>query len=173
MEDPSEVMQASPATEIDSRTFRDALGCFASGVVVISGMSGGDPVGFTCQSFTSLSMTPPMVAFCPSVASVTWRQIRSAGAFCVNILSESQRRTSDVFAQRRDDKFAGISWRPGLAGAPLIDDALAHIECEIESVYPGGDHDIVLGRVVRLGGTGRTEPLLYYRGRYARLLRSG
>lgn len=154
---------------IDPRAFREALGGFASGVVVVSGMSDGEPMGLTCQAFTSLSIDPPLVAFCPALSSVTWRRIRTAGAFCANVLADGQREVSDLFGQRRDDKFQRISWRPGLTGMPLIEGAAVHIECEIEDVHPGGDHEVVVGRVVALAGDAARGPLLYHRGRYATL----
>ena len=143
---------AAPAADgIDPRAFREALGGFASGVVVVSGMSDGEPMGLTCQAFTSLSIDPPLVAF------------------CANVLADGQREVSDLFGRRRDDKFQQVSWRPGLTGMPLIEGAAVHIECEIEDVHPGGDHEVVIGRVVALASDAARGPLLYHRGRYATL----
>ncbi|OLT27325.1 hypothetical protein BJF79_01625 [Actinomadura sp. CNU-125] len=164
---------AATARPVDARAFRDVLGRFASGLVVITGLPDGEPAGFTCQSFTSLSIAPPLVACCPSRTSVSWRRIRATGAFCANVLSDGQRATSDLFAQRRDDKFAEVAWCPGETGAPRIEGAVAHIECEVESVHAGGDHEIVIGRVVALSGSAGHRPLLFYRGRYAALDGSG
>jgi 3-hydroxy-9,10-secoandrosta-1,3,5(10)-triene-9,17-dione monooxygenase reductase component len=157
-----------PST-IDPRAFRDVLGCFATGIVLVTGLPDGEPVGLTCQSFTSLSMDPPLVAFCPSRTSVSWRRIRATGAFGVSVLAERQRALSDLFAQRRDDKFARVDWHHGTTGAPLIDGAVAHLECEVTGVHAGGDHEIVIGRVVDLAGSADGGPLLYFRGRYATL----
>ncbi|GAB2848470.1 flavin reductase family protein [Actinocorallia aurea] len=157
---------AGPGAGIDARLFRDVMGGFASGVVVVSGMVEGEPVGLTCQSFTSLSIDPPLIAFCPALSSVTWARIRPSGAFCVNVLAAEQRDVSGLFAQRRDDKFERISWRAGASGTPLIDGAAAHVECEIAAIHPGGDHEIVVGRVTALTGDAERMPLLYHRGRY-------
>lgn len=153
------------------RALRDVLGRFASGVVVVTGTVSGQPVGLTCQSFTSLSIDPPMVMFCPSATSTSWCRIRTSGAFCINVLGESQREVSNLFAQRRDDKFDDIDWRAGATGSPLIEGSLAHIDCGIESVFPGGDHDIVLGHVVETSLQPSGRPLLYYCGRYETLSR--
>ncbi|CAM3112408.1 flavin reductase family protein [Prescottella defluvii] len=153
------------------RALRDVLGHFASGVVIVTGTVSGKPVGLTCQSFSSLSINPPMVMFCPSSTSSSWGQIKASGAFCINVLEESQREVSNLFAQRRDDKFDTIDWRAGETGSPLIEGSLAHIDCTVESVFPGGDHDIVLGRVVDTERRPSGRPLLYYCGQYEILSR--
>ncbi|WP_211360139.1 flavin reductase family protein [Actinocorallia herbida] len=168
MTNSTDVRQADAAhgREMDPRLFREVMGGFASGIVVVAGMVADEPVGLTCQSFTSLSMDPPLIAFCPALSSVTWRRIRPTGAFCVNVLAAEQRDVSGLFGQRRDDKFEQVPWRRGVSGAPLLDGAAAHIECEIAEIHPGGDHEIVVGRVVALTGDAERMPLLYHRGRY-------
>ncbi|MFI0351260.1 flavin reductase family protein [Actinomadura sp. 9N407] len=164
--------RSAPPAEggVDPRAFRDVLAGFASGVVLVSGMADEGPVGFTCQAFTSLSVDPPLVAFCPSSTSVSWGRIRPAGAFCVNVLADHQQELSAVFAQRRDDKFDHVTWRHGATGAPVIDGAVAHIDCEIEEIHAGGDHEIVVGRVVDLARDRDRTPLLYFGGRYGTLI---
>lgn len=148
---------------------REVLSRFASGITVITGVADGAPIGLTCQSFSSLSLRPPMVLFCPARTSRSWKRIRPTRRFTVNVLEESQRRVSAVFAQRSDDKFAAVDWAPGPAGTPHLAGALAHIDAEVEHVVPGGDHQVVMGRVsgAALRATGR--PLLYYRSGYETL----
>lgn len=152
---------------IDEAQFRTVLGHFCSGVTVITASDGGVPVGMTCGAFSSLSLEPPLVLFCPTKTSASWARIRSAGHFCANVLAEDQEELSRVFASKADDKFAGVGWHPGASGAPVLDGVLATIDCTIEDVHDGGDHDIVVGRVVGL--TGRSGgPLLFFRGGYGR-----
>ncbi|WP_435857365.1 flavin reductase family protein [Streptomyces tendae] len=158
----------------DTGQFRAVLGHFGSGVTVISAVDAatGRPVGFTCQSFTSLSLDPPLVAFTVARTSVTWPRIRSAGAFCVNVLAAGQESLCRSFARSGTDKFAGVDWRPAAGtGSPLLAGVLAWIDCRIEAVHPGGDHSIVIGRVQALAGpAGDTrEPLLYYGSEFRRL----
>lgn len=158
---------------MDGRRFRDVLGRFASGVTIVTASTGDGPVGFTCQSFTALSLDPPMVALVPSKQSTSWPRIAAAGSFCVNILCEDQEELGRAFAvsgAKRADKFSGYPWHRGPSGAPVLDGVLAWVDCELAMVHDAGDHEIVLGRVIELGvGTG--EPLLFYRGTYGRLAR--
>ncbi|MFI5915698.1 flavin reductase family protein [Dactylosporangium sp. NPDC051541] len=154
----------------DPATFRRVLSNFCSGIVVVTATDGAGPTGLTCQSFTSLSLDPPLVVFSVSRTSTSWPRVRSAGSFAVNILGAHQQAVSHAFATRRGDKFAGIAWTAGHRGAPLLRDAVAHIECVLEAVYDGGDHEIVLGRVERLHeNSAQAEPLLYFRSRYRHL----
>lgn len=148
---------------------RDVAARFASGITAITSMADGRPVGFTCQSFSSLSLLPPLVLFCPSRTSTSWQAIRRAGFFAVNVLDEAQQQVSTVLAQRRDDKFAGLAWAAGATGAPCLDGALAHLDCELERVVDGGDHEIAIGRVVRATHRATGRPLLYYRSTYQTL----
>lgn len=152
-------------TEMSERLFRDVLGHYCTGVAVITAMDGDEPVGFSCQSFQSLSLRPPMVSFAPATTSTTWPRIRRAGAFAANILTTEQDELGRGFAVSGADKFAGVSWRPGRVGAPLLEGALATVECEIAGEVEAGDHVIVLGRVRHLKA-GDGSPLLFYRGRF-------
>jgi 3-hydroxy-9,10-secoandrosta-1,3,5(10)-triene-9,17-dione monooxygenase reductase component len=153
-----------------ARRFRDVLGCFASGITVVTTMSAGEPVGMTCQSFSSVSLDPPLVLFIPARSSRAWPLIQRSGTFCVNILAADQEHVSAQMATKGADKFAGLSWHPaGVTGSPVLDGTLAHLDCTIHAVYEGGDHYVVVGRVQELathGEGGETEPLLYFRGRY-------
>ncbi|PXY36277.1 flavin reductase [Prauserella flavalba] len=144
---------------------RDVLGSFCSGVVVVTAAT-PEPVGFTCQSFASLSLDPPLVTFAPGRGSRTWPRIRQAGGFCVNILAAGQRHLSDQFARSGTDKFAGVGWSPGESGSPVLDGVLAWVDCTLWAEYDGGDHTIVIGEVRALASDPRRDPLLFHRGAY-------
>ena len=148
---------------------RDVLGHFASGVVVVTARApGGDPLGFTCQSFASLSLEPPLVSFAPARSSTTWPRIRDVGAFCVNVLSAEHRDLSVGFARSglAVDKFAGVAWCPAPSGAPVFEGVSAWVDCTLWDEHEGGDHTIVVGRVHDLGADPARQPLLFYRGGY-------
>lgn len=149
--------------------FRDVLGHFASGVTVVAGATVDGPVGFSCQSFSSLSLEPPMVLILPGRSSTSWPRIQESGRFCVNILAADQEPLARQFARSGDDKFSGVSWSPGALGAPRLAGACAWIECEITAVHEGGDHFIVLGDVRALDAAHGVEPLLFHRGRFERI----
>ncbi|MGW6865553.1 flavin reductase family protein [Streptomyces sp. NPDC054901] len=150
------------------------LSSFCTGVAVITACgSDGRPVGMAVQSFSSVSLDPPLVCFCPARTSATWPRIRSAGVFAVNILAADQEELCRRFAVTGGDKFAGVPWRPGAAGAPLLDGVLATVECALEDVLDGGDHLIALGRVTTLTAHRDGAPLLYFRRAYGRLPGSG
>jgi 3-hydroxy-9,10-secoandrosta-1,3,5(10)-triene-9,17-dione monooxygenase reductase component len=152
---------------IDPRSFREVLGHFCTGVTIVTGLLDGEPFGMTCQSFSSVSLDPPLVMFCPSKTSTTWPSLRRAGRFAVNVLGDDQAQLSQDFAVSGGPKFTGKTWEPGITGAPLIAGAIAYVECVLARVYAAGDHEIVLGQVVALersasGGM----PLLFFRSRY-------
>lgn len=147
---------------------REVMGSFGSGVVVVTAACGAEPVGFTCQSFASLSLNPPLVSLSPARSSRTWPRIRQVGAFCVNVLAADQAEISQAFAVSRSDKFCGIAWSPGAFGAPVIDGVVAWIECLLWAEHDGGDHTVVLGKVHDLAARDDRDPLLYLRGSYVR-----
>jgi 3-hydroxy-9,10-secoandrosta-1,3,5(10)-triene-9,17-dione monooxygenase reductase component len=149
----------------DPALFRRVLSHFATGVVVVTAFDDG-PIGMTCQSFSSLSLDPPLVVFCPAHTSTTWPRIRAIGTFAVNILAVDQESTCRQFAVSGADKFAGVSWRHGITGAPVLDAAVAHLECRLGDVFDGGDHAIVTGRPVAVGEDPALDPLLFFRGQY-------
>ncbi|MER6996355.1 flavin reductase family protein [Streptomyces sp. NPDC000410] len=152
---------------------KTALSSFCTGVAVITAREpDGRPAGMAVQSFSSVSLDPPLICFCPAHTSSTWPRIRAAGRFAVNVLAADQLELSRQFAVTGGDKFAGVRWRPGAGGAPLLDGALATVECELADVLDGGDHAIALGRVTSLATHRETEPLLYFRRAYGRLPRS-
>ena len=157
---------------VDPRMMRDVLGHFASGVTVITADTPDGQLGFTCQSFSSLSLDPPLVAFAPARVSRTWLRLREIGSFCVNVLAEGQDAVSQNFARSTADKFAGVPWTPSPHGSPVLDGVVAWIDGELWAEYDGGDHTIVVARVLDLGATADRRPLLYHRGAYG-LLRDG
>lgn len=163
-----EADQAADIPTIDVAHFRAVLGHFATGIAIVTGMDAGAPAGLTCQSFVSLSLDPGLVAFCPSKKSNSWTRIDPSGAFCANVLTEDQEDLSRVFATSGADKFRGVGWRPGTTGSPILTDVLAWIDCRIEARHDGGDHHIIIGRVVDLEAAPRGHPLLAYRGGYGR-----
>ena len=151
-----------------ARRFRDVLSQFASGVTVVTAMSGGEPVGMTCQSFSSVSLDPPLVTFIPARTSRAWPLIQRSGKFCVNVLAADQSWLSNQMASRGADKFAGVDWQPSAAtGSPLLHGTLAHLDCSIHAVHEAGDHYIVIGRVLALETGSVEDPLLFFRGRYS------
>jgi 3-hydroxy-9,10-secoandrosta-1,3,5(10)-triene-9,17-dione monooxygenase reductase component len=154
---------------IDQAAFRTVLGHFATGITVITAVHDGQPVGLAANSFTSVSLDPPLILFCAAKSSSTWPSIRDAGHFCVNILADDQEEVSRVFATKGADRFAGIGYRTGTTGAPLLHDVLAWLDCTIEAVHEAGDHLIVVGRVHELDVQREGRPLLFYRGGYGRL----
>jgi len=160
-----------PITTIDQRALRDTLGHFASGITIISGVDEEGPIGFTCQSFYSVSMDPPLVSFSVMKTSTTYPRIRETGSFAVNVLSHHQHDVSSQFARKGSDKWAGVSWQPTVAGNPVIDDTLMWVDCEIWAEHEAGDHLIVIGRVVETSPAEwhRHEPLLYFKGAYRHL----
>lgn len=155
----------------DSDAFRAVLGHFATGITIITAMDGGEPVGLAANSFTSVSLDPPLVLFCAAKTSTTWPRIQRAGHFTVNVLDEDQEDLCRAFATPGADRFGQIGWRLGSQG-PILDDVHAFLDCVVESEHDAGDHVIVVGRVHDLGLTADAGPLLFYRGRYGRLLGS-
>jgi len=153
----------SSGSKIEEAVFRTVLGHFASGVAVVTGPGPHGPAGFTCQSFFSLSLDPPLIAFAPSRASTSWPRIEAAGTCTINVLGESQEALARAFSRSGGDKFAGVGWTAGPTGAVRLDGALAWLDCRIDSITEGGDHLLVVARVVELA-SGHGEPLVFYRG---------
>ena len=153
--------------QFNARQFRTTLGQFASGVVIATGCHEGEPAGFAAQSFTSLSLDPPLVALCPARSSKSWPKLRDSGGFCINILAAGQQSVSDVFARSGIDKFAELDWRPGTTGSPVLTGALAYIDCDLVEEHDAGDHTIAVGRVRDLAVLHAEQgPLVFFRGAY-------
>jgi 3-hydroxy-9,10-secoandrosta-1,3,5(10)-triene-9,17-dione monooxygenase reductase component len=151
------------------RTFRDVMGHFATGVTVVTALEDGIPVGFTCQSFVSLSLDPPLVGLAPSKSSTSWPRIARAGTFCVNVLADHQQALGRSFAVSGGDKFDGVAWHSAdVGGAPVIDGSLAWVNCELELIHDAGDHELVIGKVLDLGMS-EGSPLLFYKSAFGGL----
>ena len=151
----------------DSVHFRRVLGHYPTGVSLVTALDGeGAPLGMVVGSFTSVSMDPALVAYFATVTSRSYAQIRAAGRFCVNVLAADQEPLSRTFASRGSDKFAGLTWHAAPSGSPILDDAVAWIDCETEVVHSAGDHDIVIGRVLDLDVAAPRPSLLFFQGGY-------
>ena len=156
---------------IDQREYRNAVGCFATGVTVITTLDpGGDKVGITANSFTSLSLDPPLVLFCVDAGINSFEAFESCRHFNVNVLRENQQNLSNNFAKSSDDKWNGIEHGYGENGCPVFEDALAVLECDKHEMFEGGDHLIMIGKVTRMNyDCDQGRPLLYYKGAYNRI----
>jgi flavin reductase (DIM6/NTAB) family NADH-FMN oxidoreductase RutF len=163
----------SPAAAgIDAAEFRHAIGHFATGVTVVTSVGlDGEPVGTTANAVSSLSLDPPLVLVCFDRASLTLEAVIGHGAFVVNVLAAPQQHLSANFARRGlTAVWDGIRHRPGPTGSPRLHGVLAALECTVEHRLPGGDHEIVVGRVRDVEtAAGDVAPLLYWRGAYASL----
>jgi len=156
---------------VSDAEFRAVLGRFPTGVTVVTTCEGTAPVGVTVNAFASISLDPPLVMVSIDKRSHLHIAIPQAAYFAVSILTAEQQDLSRRFAGQtgdRADRFRGVSWRSEATGAPILSDALAWVDCRVEAIYDGGDHSIILGRVVALGASSG-DPLLYYRGRYGRI----
>jgi 3-hydroxy-9,10-secoandrosta-1,3,5(10)-triene-9,17-dione monooxygenase reductase component len=148
----------------DARSFRAALGTFATGVAFVTAAPDGEPAGLIVNSLASVSLEPPLLSFCPSRSSLTWSRMRRARRFAVNILGRQHERFARRAAAAGADRFAGLDREPGRGGAPLLLDALASLECEIVAEHPAGDHWIVVGQVDELRISPPKEPLVFFAG---------
>jgi len=154
-------------TDFDERDLRDVLGTFATGVTVVTtSKAGRQPVGITVNSFTSVSLAPPLVLWCLGNDAVAYDDFADCRHFAVHVLGESQQRVSEIFASGNSDKFAGLAWDFGELGSPLLADCMSCLQCETETVYAGGDHVILLGRVKSIQSQADEGPLVYYGGAY-------
>lgn len=164
---PGEVVQIDgEAAQAAARKFRDVLGQYASGVTVITTVRHGVPTGMTCQSFTSVSLDPPLVAFLPMKTSRAFAAIRQSRQFCVNFLAVDQADVSNQFASLAEDKFDGVAWQPTALGSPRLEGTVGWVDCSVEAVHEAGDHYVVIGRVQDLEVGDATRPLLFHRGQY-------
>lgn len=160
---------------IEPTLFRQLLGCFPTGVAIITTRTAdGRPAGLTCNSFSSVSLEPPLVLFSLRKASSLLGAFAEADAFAINILSERQDALSGRFASSKiADKFEGVAWRPGPLGMPIIEDCLASFECSVHARHGAGDHDIFIGEVKHMGGGGPADQaLVFYKGAYMMLAES-
>jgi len=159
---------------IEPKLFRQLLGCFPTGVAIITTNTGeGRPVGLTCNSFSSVSLEPPLVLFSLRKASSLLDTFVANDTFAINILSQSQDGLSGRFASSKiADKFEGVAWRPGPLGTPLIDDCLASFECRVHARHEAGDHVIFIGEVKHMADGSADHALVFYKGAYMMLAES-
>ena len=154
---------------VTSEEFRRACGRFATGVTIASVIDReGAPHGLTVSSFTSVSLSPPLILVCLGHEVTVIDHFRAARFFGISVLSEDQRHLSERFARKGADRFNGVSWEPGETGVPLIPGVLAAIECETRDRITSGDHDIFVGEMMR-GRVSEGNPLVYFASRYRRL----
>jgi flavin reductase (DIM6/NTAB) family NADH-FMN oxidoreductase RutF len=159
----------STAPPFDQRTLRDAFGCFATGVTVVTGRAAdGMRTGLTANSFTSVSLDPPLLLFCPANGASALPALRETGRFAINVLDLDGMAVAQRFAQRGVDRFAEADWEEW-DGLPILSAAKAAFACELHAEHDGGDHRIIVGRVTRLGLDPARESLLYLHGRYRRV----
>jgi 3-hydroxy-9,10-secoandrosta-1,3,5(10)-triene-9,17-dione monooxygenase reductase component len=154
---------------LDTRSFREALGRFATGVAFVTAAPDGKPAGLIVNSLTSVSLEPPLISFCPARSSLTWSRMRRTGWFGVNVLRRQHERFAIRATPAGADRFAGLDWWLGSCGAPLLTDAITTLECEIVAEHPAGDHWIVIGRVDDLRTSLSDDPLVFFAGAFGTL----
>ncbi|MFC9326842.1 flavin reductase family protein [Kitasatospora sp. NPDC057015] len=159
-------MESALRTE---RSFRDVLGRFTTGIVLVAAQTADGPAGMAANSFTSVSLDPPLIALCAAYSSTTWPAVRRAGGFAITILGEQHEEVCRTFATRGADRFAGRDWHRSPAGHPVLADGLGWLDCAIETIHPAGDHELVVARAVEWSSTSPGSPLIFHSGRYARL----
>lgn len=146
---------------------RRAMGAFASGVTIVSGIDAGEPVGFACQSFASVSLDPPLVLFCADHRGRAWPRIRTSGQFNVSVLGEEQSEICARFGSSRGQKFEGLEWQESPWGTPMFTDVLLRVHCVVEDVHRAGDHDVVIGRVLAIDtAPAESRPMIFFRGKF-------
>ncbi|WP_295624364.1 flavin reductase family protein [uncultured Corynebacterium sp.] len=157
---------------MDEMSIRRALSEFVTGVTIVA-TDDGQPAGFACQSFSSLSLDPPLVLFTVMKTSQTWPRIEATGRFAVSVLTEDQVEVSMAFGRRRADKFDHGEWARSPLGNPVLHDCATWIDCSVADVHDGGDHHIVVGRIETIGHRSDGRPLIYHRGSYANVVAAG
>lgn len=154
----------------DARTLRDAMGCFATGITIVTALApDGTPIGLTANSFTSVSLDPPLLLVSISNTAGSALALQQVSHFAINVLQIGQQQASNRFAGKGEDRFATTHWRAGETGVPLLDGSLGSFECKRYAIHEGGDHFVLFGEVVRAQYEPRRDPLLYFRGKYRRL----
>jgi 3-hydroxy-9,10-secoandrosta-1,3,5(10)-triene-9,17-dione monooxygenase reductase component len=159
---------APPAPDVDAGLFRETLGRFATGVALITADVAGTPLGLIANSLASVSLSPPLVSFCPSRDSFTWSRMRRARRFGVNLLGSQHEEFARRAAPAGADRFAGIDWEPTPNGVPRLAHTIAFLDCAIEAEHPAGDHWIVVGRVEDADIDPGGSPLVFWASRFGR-----
>ncbi len=159
-----------------SKDFRDVVGAFATGVTVITTRGEGHAYGMTANAFCSVSLAPPLVLVCTLASSEASEHLRRNGVFAVNILGTDHEPLSRFFSSedrpRGRDAFADVSYRAATSGSPILEGAIAYLDCRLHAEHATGDHVIFIGEVLELGADDKAEPLIFHRGQY-RLLGAG
>ena len=151
--------------------FRKIAGSWPTGVAVVTTVDAqGKPHGMTMSAVTSLSLEPPQFLICVDRRARTLDAIRESACFCINYLSAEQQELAAQFARRGGDRFSKVEYRTGKTGAPILEGAIAHVECRLRAVHPGGDHGIVVGNAIQ-GDANSGDPLVYFRGAYRTISR--
>jgi flavin reductase (DIM6/NTAB) family NADH-FMN oxidoreductase RutF len=157
----------SPKENLDPQRFRGALGMFATGVTIVTAChTDAGLIGITANSFSSVSLDPPLVLFSVANTARSLTAFLEAPGFCVNVLRKDQKALSNRFARQGEDKWSGVSYTSGHFGAPILPDTMAAFDCLHYAQYEGGDHRIIVGRVVAMEHNIEGEPLLFFGGRY-------
>ena len=151
---------------LDPAAFREVMGHYPTGVAVVTGFDGDQPVGMVVGTFSSVSMDPPLVAFMPQVGSGTYARLQRSAAYCINVLAHDQLALCRTMAVPRDDKFDDVDWSRSPLGAPVLADAVAHIHCRPHRTVEAGDHWIVLCEVEAMEVSRPVTPLLFFQGGY-------
>ena len=154
---------------MDERHFRSVLGKFATGVTIITTIENQHPKGITANSFTSVSLEPPLVLFCLGKDSTNYQAFNVANFFAINILSNEQTELSNRFATFDGDRFDGVNWECWETGAPILNGAIAAIDCRKKELIDAGDHIIILGEVLCAEKLSEQDPLIYFNGKYAKI----
>jgi flavin reductase (DIM6/NTAB) family NADH-FMN oxidoreductase RutF len=153
------------AGRVDTWDFKQAVGAFTTGVTVVTTCDEGTRYGLTANSFASVSLDPPLVLFCVDLRAPSLSGFSRSQHFAINVLATDPEAIAKRFARPAEDKFAGLAWRVGIFGDPLLDRCIAHIECKLEHWFESGDHAIVIGRVHRVKFYAG-EPLVFHRSRF-------
>jgi flavin reductase (DIM6/NTAB) family NADH-FMN oxidoreductase RutF len=158
-------------SNLDARDFRNALGCYPTGVIIMTGLAeSGERIGLTINSFTSVSLDPPLVSVCLARTASSFETLQMSQGFVFNVLRDDQRHISGVFAKSGNDKWRGVKYRDGINGVPILVPNLAAFQCSTYAEHDAGDHIIVIGRVVAVEFDTETAPLVFHQGGYSRLL---
>ncbi|MFF5145081.1 flavin reductase family protein [Streptomyces sp. NPDC013157] len=154
---------------LEQRSFRDILGRFTTGVVLVTADTTEGPKGMAVNSFTSVSLTPPLVALCAADTSSTWPAIRDTGSFAVTILGDRHAELCRLFSTKGADRFAAGDWSTTRAGHPIPADGLAWLDCRITAVHPAGDHELVIAEALEGSLSEQADPLVFHAGRFTAL----
>ena len=154
-------------SDFDQKEFRNACGMFATGITIVTTTNAdGEPVGMTANSFASVSLEPPLVLWSVGEHAASYELFSNTKHFAVHILGKEQEALSNRFASRGEDKFGGLDWKPGGLGSPILPDYSCLFQCQTEFAYPGGDHTILVGRVVTFDNRAGDDALLFFKGQY-------